>query len=74
MCCEGQGWRLYSACNKLIKAELAKNICFEANVMNGEDSWYSYQVLSSSSKVVSVSEVLYNYHICLGSASKGGVL
>lgn len=71
---ERQGWLLYAIWNKLIVAELAKKFRFEPNVVNGEDIWYSYQILSTASRVVSTSKSLYNYHIYIGSASHGGVV
>lgn len=59
--------------NKLINAELVKQIPFNAEIAYGEDTWYSYQLIMNSKKIVCINEALYNYYIYPGSASNGGV-
>lgn len=71
--CEKKFWMLYTVWNKLVKVELAKEFYFDAKIMFGEDTWYSYQILSLANKIAVVSEPLYNYYQYDGSASHGGV-
>lgn len=70
---ENEKAMLSTVWNKLIKADLVKQILFDAEIAYGEDTWYSYQLIMRSKKIVCINEALYNYYIYPGSASNGGV-
>lgn len=71
--CKNERAMLSTVWNKLIKTDFVKQIHFDAEIAYGEDTWYSYQLMMESEKIVCVNEVLYNYYIYPGSASHGGV-
>lgn len=70
---ENDCWMIHTVWNKLIKVEMVKKYCFDTQILFGEDTWYSYQILFAATKIAVLSEPLYNYYQFDGSASHGGV-